>query len=96
MRGLSRQHGGSAGSAVPGLTPGAFFKANPSQPTADTAKPMAAMPLGSRQRLTAKLGLASQSTTGKRPAAAAKHQAVVCKQGQSGAVTVHTQLHMRA
>ena len=35
MRGLSRQHGGSAGSAVPGLTPGAFFKANPSQPTAE-------------------------------------------------------------
>ncbi|CAK0761581.1 hypothetical protein CVIRNUC_002874 [Coccomyxa viridis] len=71
------------GSATPGLTPGAFFKAKPSQPTADTAKPMAAAPLGSRHRLTAQPGLASQSTRGKRPAAAAKHQAVVCKQGQS-------------
>ena len=57
---------------------------------------MATVPVGSRQRLTAKLGLASKSTMGKRPPAAAKHQAVVCKQGQSGAITVHMQPHMSA
>ncbi len=69
---------GSNSAAKPALEPKAFFSAQPSRPAGGSSQPSSA---GSRERLTAKLGLAPKS---RRPPGAGKPTVVICQPGQSG------------
>ncbi|CAL5219574.1 g1434 [Coccomyxa viridis] len=72
----------STSAAKPALEPKAFFSAQPSRPSGSSTQPSIAT-AGSRERLTAKLGLAPKSALGRRLPGASRPTAVICQPGQS-------------
>ena len=84
----------STSAAKPALEPKAFFSAQPSRPSGSSTQPSTAT-AGSRERLTAKLGLAPKSALGRRLPGASRPTAVICQPGQSGTSHVTAFIHRK-